>query len=284
MRFKEYLEENSDIQPFLTDPKEIAEWLSARSIEPTKYTIDADGTVDVNCDVRIENVRMKRLPVRFGKVNGDFIITKCSLRTLEGCPEEVGDNFDCSYNMLTTLEFAPKVVGSDFSCRDNILTSLKGCPTIIKGDFNASQNALHTLKDAPIEVLDGFIVDDNDLTTLEFAPKRIGVRLSAARNFIQSLEGIADHIESIGFSVKSMSEINLYGAPNNIKSGGLGLMLFKGLNDFRVSWAKEHKNYTSDGTVKTPSDIIKKYLGKPDEIFDCQNELIEAGYEEIAKL
>jgi hypothetical protein len=67
------------------------------------YNINVDGTVDVDGDVNLNNKKLKELPIKFGKVTGDFDCFDNNLTTLKGGPKEVGGGFFCSYNKLTTL-------------------------------------------------------------------------------------------------------------------------------------------------------------------------------------
>ena len=62
------------------------------------WTINPDGTIDVDGGVYLDNRGLTKLPLKFGKVRGSF---------------------DCSYNQLTTLEGSPKEVGVYFDCDDN---------------------------------------------------------------------------------------------------------------------------------------------------------------------
>jgi hypothetical protein len=41
------------------------------------------------------------------------------LTSLEGAPEKVGKDFDCTNNQLINLEGAPKEVGKNFNCMNN---------------------------------------------------------------------------------------------------------------------------------------------------------------------
>ena len=77
-----------------------------------------------------------KLPFKFGRVDKDFICSKCtSLTSLEGSPQKVGWNFSCSdCSSLTSLEGSPKEVGGDFDFRMcTSLTSLKGAPKKVGG-------------------------------------------------------------------------------------------------------------------------------------------------------
>jgi len=101
-----------------------------------------DGSYDVDGDVDLSEQDLKRLPVQFGKVSGNFWCYENQLTTLEGVPREVGGNFWCIYNQLTTLEGAPREVGGSFDCSYNQLTTLEGAPREVGGDFDCSYNPI----------------------------------------------------------------------------------------------------------------------------------------------
>jgi hypothetical protein len=65
------------------------------------YTINGDGSINVNDDVRLFDKELTSIPLKFGIVTGDFI---------------------CSYNKLTSLDGSPKSVGGGFYCDNNKLT------------------------------------------------------------------------------------------------------------------------------------------------------------------
>jgi hypothetical protein len=86
------------------------------------YTIfDLDGqlVVDVDSDVRLQGFGLTEINVKFNIAKKDFICSQNKLRSLEGCPEKVGEIFSCEHNLLTSLKFAPKKVGGDFWCINN---------------------------------------------------------------------------------------------------------------------------------------------------------------------
>ena len=99
----------------------------------TNYTINPDGTVDVdgNVDLGAEPSLLisKRLPIKFGKVSGNFSCSDNQLTSLDGSPTTVGGHFYCMSNKLITLEGGPKEVGGAFFCNNNQLISLEGCPS-----------------------------------------------------------------------------------------------------------------------------------------------------------
>ena len=103
------------------------------------YTINGD-TVDVNGDVHLSYENLKKLPLKFGTVTGNFYCHNNELMSLDGAPKKVGENFHCSYNNLTSLEGAPKEVCGSFWCYENNLTSLKGAPKKVDGTFYCHTN------------------------------------------------------------------------------------------------------------------------------------------------
>jgi hypothetical protein len=101
------------------------------------------------------------------------------------------------------------------------------------------------------------------LTSLDGAPSSVGNNFDCSENELTSLEGIHKIIK------KMYGGFYCYGNP--IVSGGIGLLLIEGLTGI----------YADQPALK----IINKYLGQGKKgLLLCQDELIEAGYEEFAKL
>ena len=115
------------------------------------YTINNDGSIDVNGDVDLSRFELTELPLRFNKVTGNFHCGYNNLTSLKGSPGWVGGYFICSRNELTSLEFSPDYVGGWFGCGMNKLTD-NYCDTEIGGSFYTS------LKQ------DGMIFDYNKVT------------------------------------------------------------------------------------------------------------------------
>ena len=101
------------------------------------YTINGDGSIDVNGDVWLYDKELTELPLTFNKVSGNFDCDYNRLTSLKGCPRWVGGYFDCNNNKLTSLEFSPDYVGGDFYCKYNDLTD-NYCDTEIDGRFYTS--------------------------------------------------------------------------------------------------------------------------------------------------
>jgi hypothetical protein len=125
------------------------------------YTINSDGTVDVNGNVNLSNCRLQEIPLKFGYVSGNFYCGTNKLTTLKGAPREVGGSFGCGTNELTSLEGAPIRVDGYFDCCDNKIVSLQGGPKEVGGDFDCDFNELTTLIGAPEDVGGDFYCVEN---------------------------------------------------------------------------------------------------------------------------
>ena len=101
------------------------------------YTINDDGSIDVNGDVDLYGKELTELPLTFNKVSGSFECDHNNLTSLKGCPKWVGGFFYCDNNQLTSLEFSPDYVGDDFYCDNNKLTD-NYCDTEIGGNFHTT--------------------------------------------------------------------------------------------------------------------------------------------------
>ena len=145
---------------------------------------------------------------------------------------------------LKTLEHSPRYIPGEFDCSDNKNLSLKGAPDKVDGIF-ACENC--------------------NLTSLEFAPPHTGTFLCGG-NKIKSLSMIHKRIKSINGE---------FGAYNNkkLESNLLGLLLIDGIT--RISLDNIYI-----------AAIMNKYLGRPNKkiaMLTCQQELIDAGFEEAAQ-
>jgi len=157
-------------------------------------TVNSNGELDVNGDVNISYKYLTEIPVKFGKVTGNFNCQGNNLTTLKNAPNWVGGSFDCCHNNLTSLEFAPSYVGGsfycyknnltslefapsevgkNFSCYNNQITSLQGCPKKINGELDISYNNLENLRYVPIYIGDDFVGMYNNLKQLDWFPKTI---------------------------------------------------------------------------------------------------------------
>jgi hypothetical protein len=79
------------------------------------WSINSEGLVDVDGDVDLSyelyNSGIKKIPLNFGKVTGNFICKNNELTSLEGSPREVGGDFNCNSWKLLSLEGIGSVGG-----------------------------------------------------------------------------------------------------------------------------------------------------------------------------
>lgn len=174
-------------------------WLKSHGVE--SYKMNEDGFIDVDGEVRLDSLRMPKLPgpVKFGTVAGDFICSSAGLTTLTGCPQHVGvsefgGDFMCDHNELVSLEGGPRTVGGSysFSGNDNIdsiqhlaekiggnvyakdlpkLKSLQGIHKVLKecgGFFDASGTNLesHVLGLLMVKGLDSVKLSNDKVTAI----------------------------------------------------------------------------------------------------------------------
>jgi signal peptidase I len=181
------------------------------------YTINPDGSVDVDGDVKMVRMGLTKIPVKFGKVGGYFDCSDNHLTSLEFAPSYVGGSFSCQFNKLTSLEFAPSYVSSTFYCYENNLTSLEGCPYYVGGWFDCSKNLLTSLEFAPSKVGGYFNCSYNNLTSLKFAPtKMLMGDFNCSSNLLTNLEGAPSYVNR-GFWCGKNNLTSLEGAPLKVR-------------------------------------------------------------------
>lgn len=224
---------------------------------------------------------------------GDFVISSQGLTSLVGVvPGHIVGSFRCNHNNLETLEDGPLKVDKDYNCSNNKLTSLRFAVTSAH-NFDCATNLLTSLEDSPLREISGrFDCGSNKLTSLIGAP-RIRGSFHCIHNLLSSLEGLdaieVDNFFCDGNLLTSLKDIHLHiksvgsmvsFAGNPIKSHILGLLKIKNLINVKFT-------NMDNGKMHALQTIINKHLRarrpSPD-IFACQEELEEAGYEEYAKL
>ncbi len=108
----------------------------------TNYTINANGSSNVEGNVHLSGKKLTEIPLRFGTVTGYFACDHNLLTSLQGSPKWVGTDFYCDYNQLTSLQGGPEYVGEAFYCNHNKLTNLEGAPRTIHS-FYCRLNPIH---------------------------------------------------------------------------------------------------------------------------------------------
>jgi len=129
------------------------------------YSINSDGSIDVNDFVVINNWGLTKLPLKFRNVSGGFNCDANRLTTLEGSPQSIGGSFYCEENKLSNLDGTPREIGGSLYCGDNKLTSLEGAPNTVGDNFYCSKNKLTNLVGCPTSVGGDFFCDGNQLSS-----------------------------------------------------------------------------------------------------------------------
>tara|TARA_Y100000389_G_C17443026_1_gene509852 strand:+ start:1657 stop:2280 length:624 start_codon:yes stop_codon:yes gene_type:complete len=147
------------------------------------YTINPDGSIDVDDHVSFPGKKgLSKIPLKFNKVLGKFLLGGNELTSLEGSPKWVGQDFLCFNNYLTDLKGGPEYVGRDFFCHSNLLTSLEGCPKHVEGSFYCDNNNLTSLEHIPEYLGDIFHIPGNPINCL-LGYDSMGVEMDLLRAF-----------------------------------------------------------------------------------------------------
>lgn len=88
------------------------------------YTVNKDGTIDVNGDVDLHRRGLTELPLKFNKVSGDFYCFENNLKSFDGFPKEIGKNIDVSDNNIKSFDGFPEKIGVSFFCTHNPINEL----------------------------------------------------------------------------------------------------------------------------------------------------------------
>lgn len=183
----------------------------------TNYTINSDDSIDVDGDVSLSNYVLDKMPLKFNKVTGHFIIAFLGVKTLEGCPEHVGGDFLISLNNIKNLKGCPKRIDGKFDCsNNNFLTSLEDGPEHVGGDFICSHTKINTLKNSPKYIGGDVDVQKTNIENLEGLPKHIKGNVNCSENYLTSLKGGPNKVDGNLYSTFTQLT-NLNGVP---KCGG----------------------------------------------------------------
>lgn len=200
----------------LNTKKEISIWLKKNGVED--YQINNDLTVNVFKSVDLSRKGMDVLPINFGKIRGDFDISKNALKTLEGFPELIEGRLDASFNQIVdfkksklkkingccnlshnkiqSLENFPKNVGESIYLQVNGLKDLKGLPEKINGVLNIMKNDLISMRGVPEIIEDIFRMDVNPwLEDFDDIPKSVG-KWIISREMVKFLFKVPDEIKN----------------------------------------------------------------------------------------
>ena len=106
------------------------------------YTINPDGSIDVDGKVNLYLSGLTKLPLKFNKVNGYF---------------------NCSRNNLTSFKFAPKIIRGEFNCNCNNIKSFEYFPNFVKDNFFCINNPIYEVFDLFIDWTKIELLNDFDI-------------------------------------------------------------------------------------------------------------------------
>jgi hypothetical protein len=135
----------------------------------------------------------------------------------------------------------------------------------VDGDFEIIMQTLKTFKNFPTEVKGDLLVMHTEVETCDDLDIKVGgsVYLST-NNKLKNFRKVHKHIRSVGAEVK----VDL----DHKSDGGLGLLLISGIQKLRVL-----DNMKVD-------DIMDTHFSKDADLLDIQEELIDAGFKNIARI
>lgn len=229
---------------------------------------DDNGITNVkDGDICFSNMKWRHLPenLNFHRVDGSFILNKCYLSSWAGCPDEIGENLEVN------------------DCR---FEDMYGSPSRVNGSIKINNCRLKTLEGMTDGEIERFECNDNDLTNLIGGPQSVLGDYKCSNNQLTSLEGIASHVDGGiygdgNFHLETFKNIGdmishckgIFFRDSVITSCVLGLLQIEGLMPGAINFKP-----------MAACNIVRKYIGKKNSIFECQQELIDAGFEELAQL
>jgi hypothetical protein len=167
---------------------------------------------------------------------------------------------------LTDLDLSN--VTNSLSITAGYLTSLEGCPEKLNNLRIISNKEILSLHGCPIRIENNIDFNNSKIKDIDFLPQKIGNQLSLTRTDITSLAGIGRKF------VRSCKYLEI--TENDLNSSILGILLIQKLESFRF--------YSKSVDYLKVSTIINKHLKGERDLISCKEELMAAGFKELAKL
>lgn len=160
------------------------------------YTINEDGSIDVNQNVNFYNRKLTELPLNFNIVDGNFTCAVNFLTTLKGSPKKVTGYFNCNNNEgLKSLEHAPVEVGGGFGGGHCGLTSLEHFPQSVGHKILLNNNSIESMKGLPSICHDKLGLKENKISSLEHIPNIIEGGVDLEGNLIRSFDYLPQEVK-----------------------------------------------------------------------------------------
>jgi hypothetical protein len=114
------------------------------TFNPGTRTVDVHGSVKLEKKIshpsfRRMSVLPSKMGIKFGHVEGNFVVYNRNLTSLEGFPSRVDGNFHLIGVGLKSLVGGPTEVGGDYVCEHNPLENLHGAPWKVGKSFVCDQ-------------------------------------------------------------------------------------------------------------------------------------------------
>lgn len=149
----------------------------------------------------------------------------------------------------------------------------------VEGNFYADRCGLSSLYNTPSFVGGDFVLSFNeDLETLEHLNVSIGGSFSVASTSLYSLHNVHRQIKKMNgmFNISNCAKI---------RSHLLGLLLIRGLKKLKAEGQAASALYNDMSWYTRPAlTILQKHIEGDKDVNLCMDELIEAGWDEVAQL
>jgi hypothetical protein len=267
--FNSFLAENTNAKK----KADIEYFLQQAGLSKNEFKILPDLSVDIYDRWYFSGEKYHlRLPIKINSISKDEILHLDNVTTLVGTPTEI-KKLEITNSTLKNLNDLPRFVQEDdsfFCIRKTKLGSLEGAPNFIgKLDFDEVPG-LTSLKFIPNKLVSLIMSSCDDLKSLDYFPESIKIFYIDSCKRIDNFHNIH---KTINF--KQLNQFTI--SKMNIKKQILGMYYaFEAGVEIKHSW----NNKEFDDALK----IIKNAVDKKDTILDCQEALMEAGFEDYAQL
>jgi hypothetical protein len=185
--------------------------------------------------------------------------------THEELAEWLEEEFDIDESEFEIIGGKVNILGGDLSFDNQDFSTIPIPLGSIKGDLNASIPTIQSFKNFPHEVGGHFFAYDTQISQLKGLSVSVGGSVEMTMNeYLKDYTGIYRHIHKMNGTFLFDIE--------HVKRGGLGVMLINGVKEIK----------SGDPDV---DKIFNKYLkGGKGDVFDVQEELIDAGFAKYARV
>lgn len=150
------------------------------------WHFNSDGSINVDGDVDLQQMKLAKLPLKFNKVSGNFYCQNNKLSSLAGSPISVGGDFNCSINHLVSLMDSPLKVNGNYICTNNILLNLVGCAEAIGGSLYVGEEVNSTYSGNIDIAVEGDVYLSNNYAHTDYV--RCVIREKLPNKFLKNIQ------------------------------------------------------------------------------------------------